>query len=390
MSWISRHLNILDYAIALLARKKVRNSAIIVVYALIIFLLSSLYLVTSALQEVSEKILRTVPDITVQKMSAGRQVPLIVDGEDLFSGIYGISTIRQRVWGYYFDEKNGANYTIIGMQEDALSSQLSQLLYEGQMPASSGQVVLSRAVAKSLHLEGRKNFSLFRPDLTLKGFTKVGEFPPESILVTGDLISMSLADAQDLFAMNANEVTDLLVSVANPVEIDTIAEKLTQKLPGSRIITKKQIQKTYQVVFSWRSGIGGVCLLGSLFAFIILAWDRASGLSPQEKREMAILKIIGWQSTDIMVMRFWEAGIIGGISFLIGYLSSWVHIVYSDLILFKPLILGWSILRPPYQITPFFSFTDLMLILCCCVLPYMAATIVPAWRSSMVRTDMVI
>ena len=43
---------------------------------------------------------------------------------------------------------------------------------------------------------------------------------------------------------------------------------------------------------SWRSGILLFVLSGSLLAFVIFAWDKASGLSETERKEIAILKAL--------------------------------------------------------------------------------------------------
>ena len=390
MNIISKNLNILDYSLSLLARKRFKNIAILVVYSTVIFLLASFQLVSSALKESATRILKTVPDITVQKMSGGRQVPFRSNPRESFKTIFGIADVQDRIWGYYFDEKNGANYTIIGVKAETLSPALENGLEWGRLPQKEGEVVLSSSVAASMMLGGRKNFSLFRPDLTMKSFATVGHFAEGSGLIADDVMLMSMHDAGDLFAMQQGELSDLLIKVGNPAEIDTIAKKISSAIPGSRVITRKQIQKTYDVVFSWRSGFGSVCLLTSLFAFIILAWDRASGLSPEERKEMAILKVTGWQTNDIIVLRFWESSCLALISFLLGYSLAWLHVVYGGAVLFKPVLLGWSVLKPSYVLYPPFRLSDFLLIFTCSIIPYLVATIIPAWKSGMVRPDSVI
>lgn len=387
---LNRSLNILDYALSMLLRRKMKNTAVLLVFSLVIFLLASFQLIASALRTSADVMLTTVPDITVQMMSAGRQVPLSITSVRDLESIFGIARIRLRVWGYYFDEKNGANYTVVGMESDEVDESMLEVLAWGILPRKFGEVVVAPAVAQSIQLNGRKQFSLFRPDLSLQSFKVVGEFAPESGLVTADTLFMRLEDARELFGMADGYVTDVLVDSGNAAEIETIARKIADRLPASRVITKKQIRKTYDVVFSWRSGVGSICLLASLFAFIILAWDKASGLSPEEKREMAILKIAGWQTRDILVLRFWEGTIVSILAFLFGYSSAWFHVGLFDGALLRPILLGWSVLRPSYTLLPPFSSMDVLLIATLSILPYLAATIIPAWRSSMVRPDSVI
>ncbi len=390
MRIIGRSLNILDYAISLLLRQRLKNFSIIFVFSAVIFLLASFQLTTSALRNSAEILLTAVPDITVQMMSAGRQVPLKKSAQEEVQGIFGISEIRQRVWGYYFDEKNGANYTAIGLHPEDVAASVQQSLAWGRLPQQHGEVIVAGPVSESMQLGERKQFSLFRPDLTMQSFTKVAEFAQGNGLIADDVVFMSLDDARELFGMADDEITDLLIEVGNKAEIDTVAKKISEILAGTRVITKKQIQKTYDVVFSWRSGFGSVCLLTSLFAFIILAWDRAAGLSPEERKEMGILKVTGWQTIDILHLRFWESSIIAFLSFLIGYSLAWWHVTIFDAVLLKPVLLGWSVLQPTYNFAPPFSLADMLVIASLSVIPYLVATIIPAWKSAMVRPDSVI
>ncbi|GAB6192862.1 ABC transporter permease [Desulfocastanea catecholica] len=389
-----RLLNILDYALYGLRRKLLKNVSVFCLFTLVIFFLSSFLLVSKALTEAAQKILATAPDITVQQMSAGRQVSIAASAESDLASIYGIEKIDERIWGYYFDESNGANYTVIGMQapfvDSAVGLQLG--LSEGRLPtlAERGKVVLSDTIRQHLQLGQRKHFSLFRPNLSQAAFETIGLFDKKMDIVTADLILMTLADARDLFAIPQGYITDLLVYVANPNEIDTVARKISDILPGSRIITRNQILKTYKVVFNWRSGLGTICLLTALAAFVILAWDKASGLSQEEKKEVGILKILGWQTSDIIFLRFCESLTVSLLAFLSGYLLAWVHVVFFDGSLFRPVFLGWSVVRPVFSLAPPFVVEDLLLVFALSVMPYLCATAVPAWRAATVRADSVI
>jgi ABC-type lipoprotein release transport system permease subunit len=391
---INRQRNILDYALGSLWRNRFKNSAVFLVFSLVIFFVASFRLVTSSLDNAAEQLLTAVPDITVQKMTAGRQDVLRYEDLAEVEELVGIKEIRPRIWGYYFDELNGANYTVIGDASFADNQQLPGLsiVYGVDDGVKQGvaPVVVGQSVIDSKNLAGRYSFSLFRPDLSLKSFSITGAFAENTSLVTGDLIVMGIEDASDLFGMGNDELTDLVVSVGNPAEIDTIAKKISERLPGSRVVTKNQIKKTYRAAFGWRSGFGLVCLLGSVAAFIIFAWDKASGLSEEQRREVGILKAVGWQTADVMSVRFWESVVISLLAFSIGYTLAWAHVLWFDGLLFRPVLLGWSVLSPPLSLLPVFRPGDLMLIFSISILPYLAATVIPAWRSALVRPDSIV
>ena len=391
---INRQRNILDYALGSLWRNRFKNTAVFLVFSLVIFFVASFRLITSSLDNAAEQLLTAVPDITVQKMTAGRQDVLRYQDLAEVEELFGIKEIRPRIWGYYFDELNGANYTVIGDASFAGNQQLPGLsivygVYDG-VKQGVGSVVIGQSVIDSKNLAGRYSFSLFRPDLSLKSFYITGAFAKNTSLVTGDLIVMGIEDASDLFGMGDEELTDLVVSVSNPNEIDTIAKKISERLPGSRVVTKNQIRKTYRAAFGWRSGFGLVCLLGSVAAFIIFAWDKASGFSEEQRREVGILKAVGWQTADVMSVRFWESVVISLLAFSIGYTLAWAHVLWFDGLLFRPVLLGWSVLSPPLSLLPVFRPGDLMLIFSISILPYLAATVMPAWRSALVRPDSIV
>jgi len=388
---LEKQLNILDYALSSLWRRRLKSLSVLLVFAAVIFLLASFQMVTKALSDKAREVLVHTPEITLQKMSVGRQEAIPLAYRDRLAGIFGIRRVVPRIWGYYFDEVRLANYTVMGMAVEEMpdGARLDTALASGTMPGPAGQglVAIGQSIKKALALEGRTTFSLFRPDLSLKAFEVSGEFSPDTDILTNDLVVMNLADARDLFAIPAGLVTDLCVYVANPQEIDTIAKKISETMPSVRVLTRPQIQKTYQVVFGWRSGFGSICLLTALAAFVILAWDKASGLSPEERREIAILKVLGWQTSDILVVRFWESVIVSGLACVVGMTAAYIHVVYFAASLFRPVLMGWSVLRPDLHLLPRLAAGDILLTLAFTVIPYLAATVIPAWRSATVPAD---
>lgn len=393
-SILGRHLNILDYSLYSLKRKLLKNVSIFCIFSLVVFLLCSFQLINRALTEASQKLLIASPDITVQQMSAGRQVSISHSAAQGFDGVFGIKKVRERIWGYYFDESNGANYTVIGLDDSFFTDTgaISAELLWGRFPITGekGKAVISKDVGFHLQLGDRKFFSLFRPDLSQISFETIGFFTDESNILTADTIIMTLEDARDLFDIEKESVTDLLVYVANPNEIETIAKKLGDRLPGVRVITKNQILKTYKVVFNWRSGLGTICLLTALFTFGIMVWDKASGLSREDQHEVGILKAVGWQTADVISLRFYESFVVSLLAFSCGYLLGWIHVVFWGGALLRPIMLGFSVLRPSVELIPSWAASDMVLIAAISIFPYLCATVVPAWKAATVQTESVL
>ena len=132
--------------------------------------------------------------------------------------------------------------------------------------------------------------------------------------------------ARQVLELPPGEFTDLVVYVPNPEEIENIALKIRRYFPELRTITRKQIQNTYTAVFGWKSAFVLSSLLAAIFAFLILIWDKASGLSQEERREIGILKAIGWDTDVILSVKLWEGLILSGISSLAGLLLAYAYI----------------------------------------------------------------
>jgi ABC-type lipoprotein release transport system permease subunit len=388
---LEKQINILDFSLSSLWRRKLKNIGIMLVFSAVIFLLASFQMLTGALSDAASNVLGNAPEITIQRMSAGRQEAIPLEYTKKLSKIFGLRAIVPRIWGYYFDESNLANYTVMALdtQKMPMGNKLGLTLSDGRFPESgeSEKVVIGRSIQNILGLKDRRIFSLFRPDLSLKSFEVVGTFSNKTDILTNDLIVMNMGDARDLFAIPTAMVTDLCVYITNPTEVDTIAKKIAVLLPDTRVLTRSQIQKTYQVVFSWRSGFASICLLTALIAFAILAWDKASGLSPEERREIGILKILGWETGDILAIRFWESCLVSALAFIIGCTGAYIHIAFFEASLLKPVMVGWSVIHPSFKLLPAVTLADLLLIFSFSVLPYMAATVIPAWRCSTVPAD---
>lgn len=403
-SSLAKQLNLLDFALSSLWRRRWKNGAVLLVFAGLIFLLASFHLVTSALTTTAGVMLEPAPDIIIQKMVAGRQESVPLSHQQKLEGLFGIKKVVPRIWGYYFDEIMEANYTVLGVNPALMpmGEHLNQTLVAGEFPGTEpdaaaygddepippvAPTAVGSLVREALELERGELFSLFRPDLSLKTLQAVGFFQAESDLLTADLVALHIDEARDLFQLPSGLATDLCLYVHNPAEIDNLARKIATRLPDVRVLTREQIKRTYQAVFGWRSGFASVCLLGALAAFAILVWDKASGLSPEERREVAILKIVGWETPDVLALRCWESLLVAGFAFLLGILLAYVHVLFFDAGLFRPVMVGWSAIHPHFTLAPRVEVKDLLLLFSLTVLPYLAATVIPTWRCASVPAE---
>jgi lipoprotein-releasing system permease protein len=216
-----------------------------------------------------------------------------------------------------------------------------------------------------------------------------GVLSPQSELISSDLLLISMAGFKQLFGIPAEDATDLTVAVRNRKEISTIAAKIVEALPDTRAITRNEILRTYDAVFDWRSGIMIAILAGAVLAFLIFAWDKAAGLSAEERREIGILKAIGWETADVLQMKFWEGMTVSLSAFFLGVILAYSHIFLASAALLAPVLKGWSTLYPNFRLTPFISAYQIAILFFFTVIPYTVATIIPAWRAATIDPDVV-
>jgi ABC-type lipoprotein release transport system permease subunit len=144
-------------------------------------------------------------------------------------------------------------------------------------------------------------------------------------------------------------------------------------------VSKQQLQATYQTLFGWR---GGLLLYGSvmaLLAFVMLVWDKATGLSANEQKELGILKSVGWSINNVLWLKISEALIISLSATLLGLVLAYLHIFLFDASFLKPFLAGWSVLYPSFELPLLVDFGDLLLIAILSIVPYLTASIIPAW-----------
>jgi ABC-type lipoprotein release transport system permease subunit len=381
MSDFEKQRYILDLALSSMRRRKGKNIALVTVYSFVLFLLASVLFSADALKNEAARILRNAPEMTVQRLVAGRQDLIPTNYIEAIKQIRGVQSVEPRLWGYYYDALTGANYTL--MVNASLSDHLGKIII--------GAGVARRGTADRPNINLRENDII--PFKTYDGSVlplKVkGLLPSASELISADLVLLSETDFKKIFAVIDNQATDLILKVRNINELPTIAAKITQLYPDTRPIPRGEVLRTYEAVFSWRSGIIIMVLAGTLFAFIILAWDKATGLSAEEKREIGILKAVGWETSDILLIKFWEGTVVSLTSFFIGIVMAYLHIFVAYAFLFEPVLKGWSVLYPNFRLTPYVDGYQLATLFFLTVLPYTVVTIIPSWRSATIDPDAV-
>jgi ABC-type lipoprotein release transport system permease subunit len=371
---IERQRHIIDFTLSSLLRRKGKNSALLLVYTLIIFVLASVLFFTRALRHEAAAVLQEAPEIVVQRTLTGRYQPIPVAYAQKISSIRGVISVRPRLWGYYYDGNFLANYTIV---------------VPAVHPPKNGVIAIGSGISQVREAHEGDIIGFIGSDGTPRSFKIVKVLAEESQLVSADLIVMSETDYRALSGIPPGYATDLVLNVRNSREFGTIAEKIRTLLPDTRPITRNEILRTYDAVFNWRAGIVLLIFSGAALAFIIFAWDKATGLSAEERKEIGILKAVGWETSDILLMKFWEGLAISFTAFLVAVILGYGHVFFASSAFFAPVLKGWSTLYPAFKLVPHVNVGDLVALFFLTVVPYTAITVVPSWRTATIDPDSV-
>ena len=374
MSEFERHKNFLDFALASLLRRKGKNLALILVYTLVVFVIASVIFFGSAIRREAQAILSEAPEMVVQRMVAGRQELIPLSYIPTIDKIRGVRSAKGRLWGYYFHPASKANYTV---------------MVPDNFPFPDDQVVVGDGVLRTWGATSGEGlyFKTYSGEAIV---LKIAEtFTASTDLLSADLILTSEPTFRRLFGFPPAMATDLALKVRNQSECSTIAEKIVRELPDTRPITREEILRTYTALFDWRSGYIVVILSVAIMAFFIFAWDKATGLSAEERREVGILKALGWDTADILIMKFWEGSAISLTSFLVGVVLAYLHVYLASATLFEHALKGWSILYPTFTLRPTVNAFEIATLFFLTVAPYSLITIIPTWSVAVSDPDAV-
>lgn len=389
------NLYIIEFAINALLRNKSKNIFILVLLTLLISLLTSVFLITGSIKHELQSTVDALPQITVQKIKAGRHNEIDISVADKILNIAGVSEAIPRVWGYYYFENAGVNFSVVGIEQYATQYKdtFSKLVekFDFEELGSQSSMVVGRGVQEVMRSSYYKEyFNFIKPDGKLKKVALAGVFDGDTQLESNDMILMSNELVREIFDMRESMATDIVVKVPNIDEVETVVSKIKLLYPDTRVISSSDLKISYQNIFDYKSGVFLALFIISLFTFFMIIYDKSSGISSEEKREIGILKAIGWRVDDILKEKFYESFILSFFAYTFGLLLAFGFVYLLQAPLLREIFVGYSQLKTSFELPFVFEVQTLFLVFLLSVPIYIAATIIPSWRASTLEVDEVI
>ena len=375
---------LLAYALGAMRRRAGRNVAIALGLAVVVLAFATVLFTSEGLRAMSQAYAAEAPSLTVERLVAGRASLVDVADAARIAPIPSVRSVTPRVWGYLYLAALEANVTIV--------SSRSVTTLE-QAPLEDGDALFGSDVARALGLRAGDRVAVSvanssGDEVPVPRFLRVRSvLDPSSALLAGDLVVVNETTARELLDVPTDRATDFVVDVFPPEESSIVSADIVDALSGTRVIDRESLGRSFELTFDARAGLLSATLVPALLALLLLAWERLTGLSDEERREIGVLKAVGWSTSDVLSARLLEAGLVAVFGSVLGLVLAYLHAFVLGAPLLAPALFGWSNVRPALVIAPATDPVELLMLLAAIVVPFAGISIVPAWRAANVDPD---
>ncbi|MEZ5427940.1 MAG: ABC transporter permease [Pyrinomonadaceae bacterium] len=193
-------------------------------------------------------------------------------------------------------------------------SEMNQMeLVEGRAPVANDEIVIDE---RQVEKDGYKLGDMI--ELLGKNYRVTGVFSPPS----GARIKMSLGAMQE--ALQTNKCTYILVKLKDGADVDEVAARIEQALPGNKInLTRNLIIDAEDRIPGLQTFLRVLVGLGAFVSTIFVLLSMYTTIT-ERRKEIGILKSLGASKAFIIRVIEGEAFLIGILGILLGFLVSFL------------------------------------------------------------------
>ena len=375
----------LHFLTLLLFKQKRKHSGAVLISVVLIFLLSAVLFLSASLQHSLLTALQKQGDFTITRIEAGRAVNTPLAWADKILEINGVTQVAPRIYGRYFFTPKGHSFLVVGIDFfDEQNTQALQTLLKNidlKRFLSHESMLVGQGVKQFLQTHYfRDDFTFKTPKGTFKKVHIYQTLPAQSNLLANDMIVMPIGLAREIFGLGEDEVTDITFNVPNEAEWDNIITKLHLLFYDVRIVDKKEVKKAYKSLYNYKGGLFLILYLITLVTFMLILYQRYTMVYSAERKEIGILRAVGWSIQDILKLKLYENLVIVMISFTLGVVLAYFYVFVLEAPLLKQIFLGGANLSNVVKFVPVIDFGILGSIFLLYAVPFLAAVLIPAWK----------
>ena len=378
-----------NFLFLLLSKHKSKHIVIFIISILIVFLISSVLFISNSLKKEVFLTLDNQSDFIIQKTNNGKIFDTPISWIDDFSSINGVKNVQQRVYGEYYFMPENVYFTIVGVDlfEENTNKNIKELLSILNISdfLQNDSMIIGNGIKKifdKYHYFDSYDFKLLdKQSLNVKIFK---DLPQEANLVANDLIIMDINLAKKILNIDEGNSTDIVLNVPNDLEKQNIKEQLILKHSNIRILQKESLKKEYENMFNYKGGIFLVLFIVVIFTFILILYQRYSMISSSDKKEIGILKAVGWSIKDIIKLKIIENFIVGFMAFIIGVIIAYIFVFILNAPILKNIFIGFSNVQNDFILSANIEFTTIVTLFLFFIIPFLSAVLIPVWKIAVI------
>ena len=378
-----------NFLFLLLFTHKSKHLAIFFISILIVFLSSSILFISNTLKKEIFTTLKNQSDFVIQKINSGKSQYTPISWIEDFKEISGVKNIQQRVYGQYYFMPEDAYFTIVGIDlfEEGSSKNIKELLEVLNISEflQSDSMIIGNGIKKLFDKYKYINsydFKLFNNDL--KEIKIFKDLPQKANLVANDLIIMDINLAKEILNIKEDEATDIVLNVPNNLERANVKDQLILKHSNTRILQKENLKKEYENMFNYKGGIFLILFIIVILTFTLILYQRYSMISLGDKKEIGILKAVGWSIKDILKLKIMENFIVAFMAFIIGIILSYIFVFILNAPILKNVFIGSQNLQNDFIFNANIQIDSLITLFLFFMIPFLSAVLIPVWKVAII------
>jgi ABC-type lipoprotein release transport system permease subunit len=384
------NLYFFEFALAQLFKNKTKSLFIVLILFLLVFTLGAVFQVSYSISKQLSQTIKTLPDIIVQDNYGGFHRFIESKTLNNLLQINGVKSGSVRVWGHY--QLNGTNLTILGIDpfEKNHKPLLETIGLEASLFNNSNSIVIDTDTRKIFNQNYYDTNFSFMLKNGKKIKTQVVKVINSQLLTSTHLILMNKNLARKILNIKDTQATDIALKISNYDELEMIKYKIESLLPFAKVVSKDEIKRDYNNMMNYKGGVFLALFIVVLLTYFIILYDKVSAVNSSEKKEIAILKAMGWSTNNILKVKFYEGMIISIVSYTVGVIFAFIYVYFFDALYLKDIFVGYSNLKSTFPLDFMIDFEMLLLVFLLTVPIYAAASIFPSWKIAVSDVDEVL
>lgn len=335
-------------------------------------------LLTQAVDDTARELLADSPSLVVRRVDAGGWRPLpAAEATLLASRVIGVTSARARIWGVVAGPSGPVTLLAVPSGGESVDGATSggALLRQWLGILAPGKAVVGPALAAREGLLELRGVTTLQLDV-------VGTMEPDASMAVHDLVIVSPSDARRLLGLGPGEASDLAIQVFHDSEAEAIVPDLLEALPWPvHLRRKSETLDGYTTGVGRRGSLAMLTLTPALLGLVLLvvaAWR--DGLA--NRREVGLLKALGWTTGDVLRLRLWRAAIVGVPAVVLGLVLAYELVFWPGASWLGEVLLGWPERPVLMTLKPGSAALILLEVGSLILLPWFAAALWPALRTA--------